>query len=239
MVSWITAASLFEPEHPYAEIAAARASGILYNLSGEKFQGIHRTTEVISKPTLPSGRYGPQLIGGQMYNLPVRDCNSVQYNDNSCFVREMRLRHGPVHEVYSLTADGKEIPLDTFTIRNKSYLVKNGRNAYWDFCSTHEFVVKYKYGANPPPAGVDAAIDLANEFLLAIDGDERCRLPERISSISRQGVSIHVSDPQEYLNDGRTGIYSVDMFLRAYNPSKAKKKSKVFTPNALRQERIN
>lgn len=41
MVSWITREDLFDPTHPYAEIAAARASGILYNLTGEKFQGVH------------------------------------------------------------------------------------------------------------------------------------------------------------------------------------------------------
>lgn len=239
MVSWITAKDLFNPEHPYAEIAAQRASGLLYNLTGEKFQGIHTTTEVISKPVLTNGTYGPQLIGGQMYNLPVRNEGGISYGDGGCFHREMRLRHGPVHKIFSISADGRVLPPDSYSLRNSSYVVKNGRAGYWDFCSTHEFSVTYEYGANPPAAGIEAAIDLANEFILEASGDDRCRLPRRTTSISRQGVNINVGDPQEFLADGRVGIYSIDLFIKAYNPSKAKKKAKVYVPGAPRQEKVN
>ena len=239
MVSWITENDLFNPQHIYAPRAAQLSSGILFNLTGEKFQGIHTTTEVISNPTMPTGTYGPQVIGGEMYNLPVRTVSGVKYTEDSCFRREMRLRHGPVHQVFSLKADGVEIPRDSYSLRNNSYLVKKGRNGYWDFCSTHEFEVTYEYGANPPIAGIEAAIDLGNEMILAFDGSDLCKLPQRITSMTRQGISINVADPEEYFADGRVGIYSVDMFIKAYNPSKAKKKSKVFVPGAPRQERVN
>lgn len=239
MVAWITAEHLYNPEHPYAEIAAARASGILFNLTGEKFQGIHTTSEVVSKDSYRSGTYSPELVGGRMYNLPVRKENGIIYSDVSCQVRDMRLRHTPVREVFSVFADGVEVPRDSFTIRNRAYLVRNGRNSFWDFCTTHEFTVNYEYGANPPVAGVEAAIELGNEYLLAFDGDDRCRLPEKITSVTRQGLTIRVSETQDYLDNGKVGINSIDQFIKAYNPSKAKKKAKVFVPGGLRQERVN
>lgn len=239
MVSWITREDLFDPTHPYADIAAARASGILYNLTGEKFQGIHTTKEVISKPIMPTGSYAPELVGGKMYNLPVRNERGMRFTDPSCQVREMRLRHTPVRQVFSVYADGREIPRDSFTIRNRAYLVKNGRVGFWDFCSTNEFTVHYEYGANPPIAGIEAAITLANEFLLQVNGDDRCKLPERVTSVTRQGVTVRVSETQDYLDNGKIGIYSVDQFIKAYNPSKAKKKAKVFKPGAPLQERVD
>ena len=238
-ISWITKDDLFNPEHPYAEIAAAQASGILYNLTGEKFQGIRMSHEVISKNDVLSGNYSPQLIGGKMYNLPSKGCSSRNLIDTNCMKRELWLYHGPVLEVVSVFEDGVEVNPTTYSLRNRSYLVKKGRNAFWNFCGTHEFEVYYKYGVNPPKAGVEAAIALGNEFLLKVDGDDRCRLPERVSSITRQGVSIRVGDSQEFFEQGRTGIYEVDLFIKAYNPSKAKKKARVFIPGRHRNERVN
>lgn len=238
-ISWITNDDLFLPDHPYAEIAAAQASGILYNLTGEKFQGIRQSREVITKPEPLSGNYAPQLVSGKMYNLPTRGCSSQNLIDTSCMKREMWLRHGPVREVFSVYADGVEVDPESYSLRNKTYLVKRGRNGFWNFCGTHEFEVHYEYGALPPRAGIEAAIALGNEFLLKVDGDDRCRLPERVSSITRQGVSIRVGDSQEFFEQGRTGIYEVDLFIKAYNPSKAKKKARVFIPGRHRNERVD
>jgi hypothetical protein len=41
-------------------------------------------------------------------------------------------------------------------------------------------------------------------------------------------MSFTLLDPQDFLEQGRTGVYSVDLFLSAVNPNKAQKKSKTF-----------
>ena len=44
-----------------------------------------------------------------------------------------------------------------------------------------------------------AAIALADEFVKSIDCPEECTLPERITSVSRQGVNYQVFDAQDFL----------------------------------------
>lgn len=75
-------------------------------------------------------------------------------------------------------------------------------------------VVRVHYRTeNNLPAGADlAAQRLAEEYLLAYRGKE-CSLPERVTNISRQGVSWTILDPQDFLQDGLTGIAPVDQWL--------------------------
>lgn len=99
-----------------------------------------------------------------------------------------------------------------------------------------EIEVEYSYGS-PPPQVVQTAVEaLANELLAAYNGGD-CRLPERVTSVTREGMSFTLIDPQDFLDDGRTGIYEVDLALRAVNPSKAKARARVFSagfPPAMR-----
>jgi len=53
---------------------------------------------------------------------------------------------------------------------------------------------------------------LAGEQAKAAAG-QKCSLPERISNISRQGVSWTVVDGQDFYDKGRTGIDRVDRWL--------------------------
>ena len=65
-------------------------------------------------------------------------------------------------------------------------------------------------------------------------GDDECVLPQRVTPISRQGVSWTLLDPQDFLDNGRTGIYHVDLFLRTVNPDRARLRSRVFSPDLHR-----
>jgi hypothetical protein len=70
-------------------------------------------------------------------------------------------------------------------------------------------------------------------------GSAACALPERISSVARQGVSYTVMDPQEFISNGKVGIYEIDLFLAAVNPNKAKKRPRIFLAGGPRTERVN
>lgn len=77
--------------------------------------------------------------------------------------------------------------------------------------------VTYMRG-NPPPPGTAKLVGLlAREFLMACSGG-KCRLPRRVKSVTRQGVSYDMVDPVDIYKDGKTGIPEIDLWLAAVNP---------------------
>lgn len=89
-------------------------------------------------------------------------------------------------------------------------------------------------GQNPPPMGRSAAAALAAEMLR---GDPRydaleagdSRPASRLTSITRQGVTMTFADPAALMRNGLTGVYAVDLFLQAVNPTGARFQPKVIT----------
>jgi hypothetical protein len=82
-----------------------------------------------------------------------------------------------------------------------------------------------------------AARTLAIEFAKLWSDDETCALPQRVTSISRQGVSYTLLDSQDFIQEIRTGVYAVDLFLKTSNPDGARVKSRVFSVDTPRARR--
>jgi hypothetical protein len=80
---------------------------------------------------------------------------------------------------------------------------------------------------------------MALEFAKLWAGDDSCALPQRVTSVSRQGVSYTILDNQEFIAELRTGLYAVDLFLKVANPDNARRRSKVFSPDQPRARRYN
>lgn len=77
--------------------------------------------------------------------------------------------------------------------------------------------VTYTRG-NPPPPGTAKLVGLlAQEFLAACTGG-KCRLPRRVQTVSRQGVTYNMIDPIDIYASGKTGIPEVDLWLSSVNP---------------------
>jgi len=91
--------------------------------------------------------------------------------------------------------------------------------------------ISYAWGVAPPEAGKRAAVALAVEFALAYNNDSSCQLPQRVQTVTRQGITVGVLDPQEFLDKGRTGIYLVDLFLVAANPHQLRRRARVWSPD--------
>lgn len=225
---WISAADTIDPTGPYTDSAIQYASFILYKLSGEKYTGVQTTTEVYTSEIPVSTARESALISGAIYQLP-------KYTDGN---RNLRLLNTPVRSVQSVTHLGRVLDSSEYTLRNNAYLVRT-QSLPWILDPVHELSVSYTYGTPPPSSGKRAAIRLANELILADMGSANCALPERISSVSRQGVSYTIMDPQTFISNGKVGIYEIDLFLAAVNPNKAKKRPRVFSVDKPRGERIN
>lgn len=234
-VSWISAIDMENPTSEFANDAARYASWILYKLSGEKYAGIRSTTEWYGVRTdscaICTGSSSITSLLGSSHNHVM-----ATGSDLSCFsTRGIALRGRPVLQIEAVvTANGQIAPSTSYTLVNNAYLVSVDQTI-WNLQAG--ITVSYKFGNRPPTAGRIAAIRLANELLKLVEDPEACALPDRVTSVSRQGMSFTILDPQEFIKDGRTGIYEIDLFLQAANPSRARKRPRIFVPGSPRGER--
>jgi hypothetical protein len=101
------------------------------------------------------------------------------------------------------------------------------------------FQVSYTYGILPPRIGIMACAELAYQLYLAVapSGPGQSKLPQRVTSITRQGMTAAVLDPQIFLAEGRTGLIRCDYFLESINPGKLQRRATVMTPDINRRVR--
>jgi hypothetical protein len=232
---WAEVTDLDKPTSPNAAEALATASYLLWVLSGRKWSGVHEVTEeYICDGGIPCcGGWVPDAgdyrAGYAYFASRFRDPNWGRREDQ----KFLFLRGRPVREIKAVRRlpSGAEVDLKTLAVYDHAYLAPAGDGVCdpcFDPCGLE---VTYTYGSKPPPAGVTAVLDLANEFVKSIECPDECRLPERVTSVSRQGVNYSIFDPQDFLTDGRIGLYSVDVFLKAINPNKAQLPARVFSPD--------
>ena len=103
--------------------------------------------------------------------------------------------------------------------------------------SASNIEVTYAYGTEPPTAGKNADRIRATELVKLYENDDSCALPQRVTSISRQGVSYTLLDNQDFIDELRTGLYAVDLFLKTTNPDRARNRARVFSPDQPRARR--
>lgn len=229
---WASVENLRDSYNPRAPEAIAAASHILWGLSGRKFSGSHNVTEFYDV------RHGLGWID-RYHFLQAQALLQVSPNDVVCtncgFPHRMRLRHQPVQRVLSVEINGVVVPPSEYALLNHSTLgFPFSQLACVALCAR----VTYIWGVNPPAGGRAAAAALADQLLLAWDGDDDCKLPQRVTNVTRQGVSWTILDPQDFLDDGRTGIYTIDLFLKTVNPDKARRPARVFSPDLPRAQTI-
>ena len=75
------------------------------------------------------------------------------------------------------------------------------------------FSIAYDYGREVPIGGQLAAGVLACELAKAACRDSSCALPQRIQSITRQGVTVAVLDAFDDIDSGHTGIWLIDSWV--------------------------
>jgi hypothetical protein len=229
-VLWISANDTSDPTGPFTDWAVRTASWILYKLTAEKYSGIQTTTDWYSLDSSGTLQYRPEIINGEMHNLPA----GLSASSNT----QLRLRRRPVLTVSEIYSGGILVPFEEYELRNNAFVVRKDKLP-WVASPLSELSVTYTHGSPPPVAGKRAAVRLANELILAEKGDAMCALPDSVTSINRQGISYTLLDPQVYIEKGRTGVYEIDMFIYAANPRGALKKPGVFIAGRSNGEKIN
>jgi hypothetical protein len=101
--------------------------------------------------------------------------------------------------------------------------------------------VSYQFGSTITASARRAVLWLAHQFWLESSGCEECgecQLPGRTTSVQREGISFTLLDPQDYLQQGRTGVPSVDLWLASTNPRRALRPAGVYSPDSPPPENV-
>jgi hypothetical protein len=225
--------------------ACKTASYMLWALSGRKFTGITTVTEryVCASNVRLLGAsaqtYTPALVEGSVFNIPLGDVDrfgaefSMESNSARSRLRLRGRRVVDVHNVRTLRGDLVD-PMSYRLVEHSTLEATYGKTFFP--CNVE---VTYTYGAPPPAAGRLAARTLALELVKLYENDQDCALPNRVTSVARQGVTYTVLDNQDFIDELRSGIYAVDLFLRATNPDRARARARVFSPDVPRARRVN
>lgn len=212
------------------EDALQMATDVLNNFTGWKWPGECEDT------VRPCGPRQPGWCGCRS----IRECGCRRLS-------EIKLPQGPVVEVTEVLIDGEVVDPALYRIDDERWLVYLPEDEFaerqgWPCCQRIDldsteldtWEVTYVYGANPPVGGVKAAATLGCHLALACSEDPdlvaECELPERITSVVRQGLSMAVLDPLDLFDKGKTGITSVDLWVSSVLYGIRHRQAAVFVP---------
>lgn len=216
------------------------ASEILWALSGRRWYGFGCLEEAYLRSTPP--RPG---TGAWPYHESWGDCGCWLQADwingypVAAFlgrwphvegVYAVKLPRDSVTEITSVTING-----DSFTSYNltRSGWLERVDGKSWDVCSGTT-VITYRHGEPPPIGGVQAAVALGIELARDMFNLGKCKLPRRLTTVTRQGVTVDIADSLDILERGGTGLTSVDLWLRAVNPEARPQRAGVWSPDVPR-----
>lgn len=234
--------------------AIMAASELLWAETGRRYGVCEVTVRPCAKSCNPCGDdffyyrdfyYGwnapwmPWLNGGVWTNISPCNCP----DDCWCAKAEEIPLPYPVCEVSEVLIDGEILPASGYRVDDFKMLVRTDGEA-WPRCQSaadlgepDTFGVTLTYGRPVPALLKAAAAELACQLIKACVGSP-CQLPQRISNISRQGVTIGYIDPQEFWRDRRTGIYIVDLAIQTLNPHRLTRKPQIYSPDVGSKWRV-
>lgn len=154
---------------------------------------------------------------------------------------------GPVYSITSVRVGGESLNVtggDIFVL-DQQWLVRVNTAECWPQCGDQNlapddpdaFEVTYLRGLPVPTALANAYAVLACEYAKACLGLP-CRLPSRVTSISRQGVTISMVDVETLLRNNLTGLWEVDQVIAALNPYGLKGRTRFWSPDVLEPRQI-
>lgn len=178
------------------------------------------------------GAWRPVIIDGLWYNLGCGRCR------DSCAchrVASLKLP-GPIASVTSVTIDGEVLDPSAYYVDNGDTLIRVD-GGEWPRCNDYSrpttepgtWEVVYDRGTSVPVGGQVAAGVLAVQLAKASCGDKTCDLPQRVQTITRQGVTVAMLDAFDDIDSGHTGIWIIDSWIASV--TKSPRRSAVLSPD--------
>ena len=139
----------------------------------------------------------------------------------------VQLPRSPVTAVTGVTIDSA--PFTDWRLSRSGWLERTDGQP-WNGCDDST-EIDYTFGQPPPAGGRDSAVTLGLELAKATFGLDDCQLPQRTTSVTRQGITTVIADPMEFQEKGKTGLTSVDLWLSAVNPRAVPQSGRVWSPD--------
>lgn len=173
---------------------------------------------------------GPFLFGGRWFNS---GCASACCGSSACAI----VLRGPVAGVDEVLVDDEVIPASAYRVdvASGAYLLVRTDGECWPVCQNFtadegelgSFSVTYLYGREVPEILAIATSKLACEWAKGLTGGA-CKLPARMTRLSRQGVEVELESPSP---GDKTGLMEVDMVVQTLNPSKRASPPVILSPD--------
>lgn len=208
------------------------AAEYLWNWTGRQF-GL---CEVTVRPVVDCDRVatyrgrGPYSFSGiddGGYTMVVPwVCGVHRFNGCNCSESVALYLSDRVEYLSSVTVNGVDLAPDAYRLDNHHTIIRTDGGVWpseQDFTAdTTEdgtWSITYSAGTPVPPGGQIAAGILACELAKAAVDDSTCRLPKRVQTITRQGVSMGFLDSFEDIDKGHTGIWLIDSWIASVSKS--------------------
>lgn len=210
-----------------------KATGSRYGLCEETYRPCR--IECGMQGGLPT----PQRVNGDWLNLSCGSCRGKCGCDN---VSEVVIPN--VHEVVRVRVDGVELDPESVVAVYDHRRIVRVDGLSWPGCQNLSVIdgpgawsITVMQGTPLPDGAAFVAGILLCELAKACTGDDTCRLPRRVQTITRQGVTIGFQDQFEGLSDMRLGIWEIDAFIEASRTSIFRQPS-ITSPDRPRPPRL-
>ena len=245
--AWATVDDLSETDRPLLSDVQwpgwlMAASEIIYALSGRQWSGsgCSATVELRTHPPAPGSGAWPYY---RTYGSGSQAFWWWSFAGWAWFPHYLGIQPQPYaiklphREVQSITAVYvDQQPFTAYRLLESGWIERtDGRR--WEQ-HDGETVIQYTFGDPPPESGVQACVELAVEMVKEYLNDPKCRLPKRTTTVTRQGVTVAMTDPQVFIKQGYVGLYRVDLFIRSVNPGGRQAAATVWSPDIPRGLRV-
>lgn len=250
---WATIADVCEPcnasgfDKAVLHSALQMASDILFDLTRRRWPGVcsdkvrpcRRGEGCLNLAQLGAAwdaQMGGSIVGAGaglfQSGRPVCGCGTI---------RQLQLQ-SPVVAITEVLIDGAVVNPAFYRVDDRKFLTALD-DQVWPVCQRMElpdselntWSVSYTFGAEPPIGGRIAAASLGCQLALACNPTAvesgACRLPKRVTTITRQGVTLAVLDPLTLFSDGLTGLPEVDLWVMAANRGPRSRRANVLVPD--------
>jgi hypothetical protein len=205
------------------------ASSVLFELTGRRWPGL------CSETVYPSAEACMAWVrrNGHAYARPRG------------LPREFPLPGYPVVSITEVLIDGVAVDPARYRVDDQRWLVYMPESTIaerqgWPLTQSvkaaageeNTWSVEYVFGSLPPSGGTEVAAALGCQLALSCDPDAEgeCRLPQRVTSITRQGISMAILDPLTLFQDGLTGLPEVDLWVSAMNRGAKQRTAQIWIP---------
>lgn len=227
------------------QAAAEYGAFVVWSATGRRFSLCQYTVRPCGRTCQNSGINGYFWSEGTwypyMWNGQWRNCwcgSGAEPGCCKCQPTCQILLPGPVYSIPAtgISQDGAIVPVNAWRVDNGKWLVRTDGTC-WPECQDYDvdsglntLFVTYWKGVPVPSVLLNAAGELAVEWAKACAG-QTCRLPQRVTSIARQGVTMSNVSIDDLLKRGLTGVNTVDSVISRFNPSGIPRHMRISTPD--------